>query len=174
MRVLQRQPQSIEILTHASDTAVAFIDRNEFDIRDLHEMRALAAGRGARVEHTQAGPDLEQWRRQLCAGILHGEHSLLEPGELRHRLGCLDEDAARTHRARLDACITEALEQTVTLDLAHVGTQREGWSLVSGRENVTPVVRKLTLHALYPPGLIRPPRDRVTAHTRQQRLAFAQ
>ena len=47
------------------------VDGREFDVRRLEDMATLAARGRARVEHAHAVLQVEQWRGQLGAGILH-------------------------------------------------------------------------------------------------------
>ena len=65
--------------------ALVAVERDELDVRELEQVRGLAAGRGAGVEHALAAAKPQQRRRELRARVLHRERPLGEPRQLARR-----------------------------------------------------------------------------------------
>jgi hypothetical protein len=88
-----------EILTHADKAGFIAVERDQFDVGELQEMRRLAAGRGACVEHALSRRRREERRRDLRAQILNGKCAGLESGQGAHVHRGFDDDARFSRRA---------------------------------------------------------------------------
>ncbi len=166
--------QAHEILVDAREPRRIDVERQQVDVRAFEDMRRLAAGCGARVEHAHAVVNVEQRRRELRRQVLHGERTLGKARQLGHRPRRGDDHAGRTRRFRRHAGCREALQQLVASDDAAIDAQRERRPRVARFEDRLPVGRMVAPHAIDPPARVRPARDVVRrAPTGARRPAHA-
>ncbi|MCP2936676.1 hypothetical protein NK983_28725, partial [Salmonella enterica subsp. enterica serovar Typhimurium] len=75
------QTQPLEILGDASGTWFAVVKSQQVELGPFEQVRRLAAGCGAGVEHTLAGCDIEQCGCVLGAEVLHRQLAVGEAGQ---------------------------------------------------------------------------------------------
>ena len=97
------QVEPREILRDALEPRGIDIERHEIERGELGQVRGLAAGRGAHVEHAHAIFDAQQRRGELRAGILDHEQAFGVTRQAGDDAGLGKDDPCLADRARGDA-----------------------------------------------------------------------
>src|SRR6185503_17870470 len=78
MRHAGAEAETLEITLEACAARRIGVERRQRDLRALENVAALAAGRGARIEHALTVGEVQAERRALRAGVLYRHVSALE------------------------------------------------------------------------------------------------
>ena len=135
------------------------VDREQVAVGEFEQVRALAARRGAGVEHARAagesGAD-EQRRGELRGGILHRHVALGEARDVRHRPGLGERDRLRADDARRDAGRGQPRSHAGGVGAAGIDAQRQRRAGVVGGQHLLPLRRPVGTQPLDPPGRMVP------------------
>ena len=63
--------QAVKVFGHALQTLCIMVKRGQFAVGQLEQMTSFATRGRTRIQHPHAGRNIQQWRSQLCGGILH-------------------------------------------------------------------------------------------------------
>jgi hypothetical protein len=118
--------QAREVVADAGQPRLVRVERNEVDVDKLGQVRRLAAGRRAGVEHALSRFGLQQRRRKLGAEILHRERSLDVSGQSLHGPRPRDDEAGLAGELGLDSRGCEGVAQRFARADPPIHAQRDG------------------------------------------------
>ena len=166
--------QAPEVVRDARHPSGVAVDREEIEIGELGEVRRLAAGRRAGVEHAHPVTDVEQRRRQLRAGILHRDIAVAEARQLVDAPRPVEPHGGLADARGRNALGRKAREIRVDAQAPAVHAQGQRRAVVSRREDRFPAAGLRMPHAVDPPLRIPEPSGLRAPRVGFERLAPAQ
>ena len=132
----------------------AAVEGGEGHVGRLEDVGALAAGRGAGVEHALAVVKIEIARSVLGAGVLHAEAAFGKPREAADGQRLVEEQGARGEAFYGDAGRGKVGQHFVVAGPQRIDPQGHRRVGVAGGEDGAPFLRVLILEATDPPGRV--------------------
>ncbi len=108
------QMATTKVVGDAHGTRAVDFDSGQIVCAKLGQMRCLATGRSAGVEHSHAGSDAEPGRRQLRTGILYRHVAVGEARDLGHRPRLMHPDRLRADLRGSDRALRKPCDIVVS------------------------------------------------------------
>ncbi len=170
------QAEPLQVFAQTRQPPRVAVERGQFDIGRFQDMRALAAGRGAGIEHALAVMQVEQAHGLLRGAVLHRKQALAVTGQTGHVAARLeDQRVGRIIRhAANDALLCQLRSEIRARDTASVDAQPQRRRCVVRGKDGFGLIRPIGVEFFDQPTSMRRARHRIAIQLRASRFALAQ
>ena len=168
------QTQALQVLRNAFAAPGVNIQRSDLAVGQLQQVRGLAAGRGAGVEHPHAVGWREQPGGPLRPGVLDGHEPFGETGEAPHGHRLRQQQRVGRQVDPLDRLFCEQPAIGLGLDAAAIDAQRHRRMHRADLEDAVGGITVLGAQMVDPPARMGPASLRIAACRVEENVALAQ